>query len=140
MGRERCASVAHLPGAGPFVKRISLSVESPGAGKSVFDLASAYVPPQGAPGKTHMAIRDEVLSALEATSGRRSALMGDINCDLGDDSPGAQAWAQALSKPRVRIPNPNRTGLRSESEPGGANPNRTRTWPGETEPNPNPAG
>ena len=71
VGRERCVSVAHLPGAGPSVEWISLSVESPGAGKSTFDLASAYVPPQGAPGKTHVAIRDEVLGVLDATSGRR---------------------------------------------------------------------
>ena len=54
VGRERCASVAHrhlrmqLPGSGPFVKWIALSVEVTGVGKSTSGLASMYVLPQGA--------------------------------------------------------------------------------------------
>ena len=40
-------------------------------------------------------------------------------------------------KPRVRMQNPNRTGIRSESEPAEADPIRIRTWPGGTDPNPN---
>ena len=34
--------------------------------------------------------------------------------------------ACSLYKPRVRMQNPNRTGLRTESEPGKGNPNRIR--------------
>ena len=49
-------------------------------------------------GKSHAAIRDEVLGVqLDATSGQKAALMGDINCDMGDSSPGAHAWGQALN-------------------------------------------
>ena len=51
VGKERCASVAHLPGSGPFVKWITLSVENTGVGKSTFDLASMYVPPPGGHGE-----------------------------------------------------------------------------------------
>ena len=34
---------------------------------------------------------------MDATSGHRAAVMGDVNCDLGDSSPGAYAWGQALN-------------------------------------------
>ena len=37
-------------------------------------------------------------------------------------------------KPRVRMQNPNRTGIRSESEPAEADPIRIQTWPGGTDP------
>ena len=50
-GKERCASVAHLPGSGPFVKWSTLSVENTGVGKSTFDLASMYAPPPGGHGE-----------------------------------------------------------------------------------------
>ena len=89
--------MAHLPGSSPFVKWTTLSVENTGVGKSTFDLSSMYVPPQGAMGKSHAAIRDEALGAMDATSGQKAALMGDVNCDLGDSSPGAYAWGQALN-------------------------------------------
>ena len=56
-----------------------------------------YVPPQGAMGRSHAAIRDEVLGVLDATPGQKAALMGDVNCDLGDSSPGAYVWGQALN-------------------------------------------
>ena len=51
-------------------------------------------------GKSHAAIRDEVLGVLDATSGQKAALMGDANCDMGDSSPGAHAWGQALNATR----------------------------------------
>ena len=95
VGKEPCASVAHLPGSGPFVKLVTLSVENTGVGGSTFDLASVYVPRQGA--MSHAAIREEVLGMLEATQGHKAALMGDVNCDMGDSSPGAYAWGQALN-------------------------------------------
>ena len=38
-GMEHCASVSHLPGAGPFVKWVTLSVQGAG-GKSTMDMAS----------------------------------------------------------------------------------------------------
>ena len=107
VGRERCASAAYLPGSGPFVKWIALSVDGPaagrsGTGRSTFDLASVYVPPwpSGAEGRSHADIRYDVLGAMDATPGQRATLMGDINCHLWDDSPGAQSaqsWAQALN-------------------------------------------
>ena len=66
-------------------------------GQSSFDLAPVYVHPQGALGKGHAAIRDDVLGAMDPTSGHRAVLMGDVNCDLRDSSPGAYAWGHALS-------------------------------------------
>ena len=61
------------------MKWITLSVENTGVGKSTFDLASVYVPPQGAMGKSHAAIQEDVLGVLEATQGQKAALMGDVN-------------------------------------------------------------
>ena len=53
--------------------------------------------------------------------------------------PGAHAGAHAHAKPRaqVRMQNPNRAGIRSESKPAEADLIRIRTWPGGTDPNPN---
>jgi len=95
-GMEHCASVAHLPGAGPFVKWVTLSAQGAG-GKSTMDLASVYVPPGPALGRSHEDIRDEVLGAMASTAGHRAAVMGDINCDLREGTAGAEAWGLAMS-------------------------------------------
>ena len=99
----RCASVAHLAGAGPFVKWVTLSLKAgPGGGSHALQLASVYVPPHPAMGRSKDSIRDEVLGAVAAAAGQTAVLMGDINCDFRDENAEVRAWEQELDRSRLR--------------------------------------
>ena len=77
-------SLAHLPGAGPFAKWISLITawgdkEAP---REAYDGPGLSVrPPHPPGGKTKETIRDGLLGAIREESGQEAALMGDTNCD-----------------------------------------------------------
>ena len=95
-GIVRCASVARLGGSGPIAKWVTFTLAGQGGCTHTLQLASVYILPHPAMGKSKDAIRDEVLVALDGAAGQRAVLMGDINCDCKDWNAEGRAWESAL--------------------------------------------
>ena len=92
----RCASVARPGGSGPFAKWVTFTLAGQGGCTHTLQLASVYVPPHPALGKSKDAIQDEVLVALDGAAGQRAVLMGDVNCDFQDGNAEGRAREAAL--------------------------------------------
>ena len=83
---------------GALARWVPFTLAGQGGCTHTLQLASVYVPPHPALGKSKDAIRDEVLVALDGAAGQRAVLMGDANWTVtrkGGNAEG-RAWEAAL--------------------------------------------